>query len=68
MADRVHQVGLAQTDAAVQKERIVGVRRGPGDGLRGGVGEPVGVADDELFKSIASIKVGDTELFKRSRR
>ncbi len=61
MADRVHEVGLSQADAAVEKERIVGVRRGAGDGLRRGVGEPVGVADDKLFKSITCIKVGDTE-------
>ena len=66
MTDRVHQVRLPETDAAVEEERVVGVRRCAGDGLRRGVREAVGVADDKLFKSITRIKVGGTELFKRT--
>ena len=49
MADRVHQVRLAEADAAVEKERVVRARRGFRDRLRSRVREPVGVADDELF-------------------
>ena len=57
---------LPETDAAVQEERVVGARRGAGDRLRGGVGEPVGVADDELFESITDVEVGGSEVFERA--
>ena len=68
VADRVHEVRLAQTDAAVQEQRIIGVGRGAGDRLRGGVREPVGVADHELFKGVPDIKIGASEVLERPRR
>ena len=34
MADRVHEVGLAQTDAAVEEKRVIGACGGAGHGLR----------------------------------
>ena len=50
VADGVHQVGLAEADAAVQEERVVGVAGALRDGQARGVGEPVGRADDEVEK------------------
>jgi len=47
VADGLHQVGFAETDAAVEEERIVGARGGLGDGHGGGMGELVVHADDE---------------------
>jgi len=51
--DRVQQMGLAETDPAVDEERVVGLRRQLRHRLAGGLGELVGVADDEGFKGIA---------------
>ncbi len=62
VADRVHQVGLAQTDAAVEKERIVGHGRRLGHRLRGGVGEPVRISDDEIVEGVARVEVADAQL------
>ena len=42
VADGVHEVGLAQADAAVQEQRVVGVARALGDAQGGGVGQAVG--------------------------
>ncbi len=67
MPDRVHQMRLSQTDAAVQEKRIIRMRGSAGHGLRRGVSEAVENADDELFESITSIKVRGTELLKRTR-
>src|SRR5579863_1870152 len=44
------------------------MRGGAGYGLRSRVGEPVGVADDELFESITSVKVCGAELLKLTLR
>jgi hypothetical protein len=41
VADRVEQVGLAEADAAVDEERVVGPRRRLGDRQRRGVREAV---------------------------
>ena len=57
---------MPEADAAVEEERVVGVRRRARDGLRRGVREAIGIADDKLFESITRIKVGGTELFKRT--
>ena len=67
VADRVHQVRLAQTHAAVEEKRVVGACRGAGDRLRGGVREPVGVADDELLKRIANVEIGAAQILGRPR-
>ena len=56
LPDRVHQVGLAETDAAVDEQRVVGARRGFGDGPAGGVGELVGRADDEGVEGVARVE------------
>ena len=50
--DRVHQVRLAEAHAAVQEERVVGVAGALGDREGGGVGEPVGRADDEVGERV----------------
>ena len=57
VADRVHQVGLAQPDAAVEKERVVGHRGRLGHRLRGGVGEAVRIPDDEVVEGVARVEV-----------
>ncbi len=58
VADRVHQVGLAEADAAVQEERVVGVARSLGDGQAGGVGQAVGRPDDEVREGVARVDEG----------
>ena len=57
VADRVHQVGLAEADPAVQEERVVGVAGSLGDRQAGGVGEPVGRPDDEVGERVARVEV-----------
>jgi hypothetical protein len=39
MADRVHQVRLAEADASVQEQRVIAVAGRLGDGLGSGVRE-----------------------------
>ncbi len=51
--DRMHQMGLAQTDPAVEKQRVVGAGRGFGDRQRRGMREAVGIAYDELIEGVA---------------
>ena len=46
----VHQMGLAEADAAIQKQRIELCRGGLGDAPGGGIGKFVGLADDEVLK------------------
>ena len=62
VADRVHQVRLAEADPAVQEERVVGVARALGDGQGGGVGQAVGRADDEVGERVARVEVGGAAL------
>ena len=50
VGDRAQQVGLADARRAADEERVVGLRGHLGDGQRGGVGEPVAVADHELVE------------------
>ena len=61
MADRVQQVGLAQAGLAVDDQRVVRLARCLGDGDGGGVGEPVGRADDEVLEQVARVqpRLGD---------
>ncbi len=56
VANRLHEVGLAQSDAAMQEKGIVGPGRGLRDGQRGSMGEPVVLADDERGKSVPGIE------------
>ena len=60
--DRVHEVRLAQPHAAVQEQRVVRHRRRLGDRLRGGVREPVRVADDEIVERVARVQVADAQV------
>ena len=50
VADRVQEVRLADARRAVDEERVVGLAGQLGDRERGGVGEAVAVADDELVE------------------
>ena len=58
LPDRVHQVGLAETDAAVDEQRVVGARRRFGDGAAGGVRELIRRSDDEGVEGVAGIEPG----------
>ena len=58
VSDRMQQVRLAQSDAAVDEQRVV---RGPwplGDGLRHSVRHAIRRPDDEGLKGIAWVQVG----------
>ena len=50
MRDRVHQVRLAETDAAVEKQRVVGVAGILRDLERGRLGELIALAFDEALE------------------
>jgi hypothetical protein len=54
--DGVHQMGLAQPDAAVQEQRVERHRGRLGDAPGGGVGELVGFADHETIELVAVIQ------------
>ena len=51
VADRAHQVRLAEPRAAVDEQRVVDRARRLGDGARRGDGQPVGRADDEVVEA-----------------
>ncbi len=54
--DGVHQVGLAQTDAAVDEQRVVGAAGILGDLVRGRLGELVALALDEVREGEVGIE------------
>ena len=54
--DRVHEVGLAEADAAVEIERVEGEAVDPCDLLRRGMGELVGLADHEFAEGEAAVE------------
>ncbi len=56
LADGLEQVGLAETDAAVDEEGVVGLARVFGDGDASGVGELVAGAGDELLEDIIGVE------------
>ena len=56
VADGVEEVGLAQAGRAVDEQRVVGPARALGDRERGGVGEAVRRADDELVEGVAGVQ------------
>ena len=68
VADGVHQVGLAEADAAVQEERVVGVAGALRDRQARRVGEAVGRADDEVRERVARVDVGRPALAADPRR
>ena len=57
MPGRVHQVGLAHTHAAIEKQRVVSLGRLLGDGAGRGVRKFVGLADDECFEGVARLEL-----------
>src|SRR5262249_11899239 len=56
LADGLHQMGLAQTDPAVNEERIVRARRRLRDSETGCVRDLVVRADDERFECVSRIE------------
>ena len=56
VADGVHQMGLAEPDAAVHKEGIVHLAWRFGYGHSRGMGKTVGTARDERFKCIFRVQ------------
>ena len=71
VGDRVQEVGLAEPGRAADEQRVVGEPGHLGDGERGGVGEPVAVADDELVEGEAGVEGGaggDHRALRRRRR
>ena len=56
VADRVQQVGLAESGVAVHQQRVVGLAGRLGDGDGGGVGEPVGGPDHEGLEGVARVQ------------
>src|ERR1700757_501002 len=59
LADGLHQMGLAQTDAAVNEERIVRARRRLRDSETGCMRDFVVRADDERFECVSRIEPGN---------
>ena len=57
--DGIHQMGLAQAGITEKKKGIVGKGRIIGHGHGGRLGETVGIAYDEILKSVSGRKVGD---------
>ena len=58
MRDGMHQVGLAQADAAVKEQRVEGDRPAFGHPAGGGMGQLVRLADDEAVEGEAGIQRG----------
>ena len=57
VADGVHEMGLAHAGAAVEEERVVGLRGPLGDCAGGGAGKLVAVADDEGVKGVPRVQL-----------
>jgi len=55
LADGLHEMGLAETDAAIDEEGVISAGRRLGDSEGGGVGELVVGADDEGGEGVARI-------------
>ena len=56
MTDGMHQVGLPQTDPAVDVERVISARRLIRDGGCGGMGELIARAHDERVECVARME------------
>ena len=56
VADGLQQVGLAEAGVAVDEQRVVGETGSFGDRQRGGMGEPVGRADDERVERVLGVQ------------
>ena len=57
LTDGLHQMSLAETNAAVYKERIVCFTGSFGYSQRGGMGETVTFSDNKRFKSVFWIQL-----------
>ncbi len=57
MANRLHQMGLAHSDAAIEEERIVCLAGSRGDGESGGMGELVSAANDEAAEGVTRVEL-----------
>ncbi len=57
MPDGLHQVGLAHAHAAIEEQRIVGLRGPLGHGQRGGMRELVAVADHEGIERVLGVQL-----------
>jgi hypothetical protein len=68
VADGVQEVRLAEPGPAVDEERVVGLAGQLRDGERGGVGETVAAADDELLEGVLRIQARIGQLFAAARR
>ena len=60
--DGVHEVRFTQTDTAIKEQRVEGDWAAFGDAAGGGVGQFVGLADDEIVKAEARVKRGGAQL------
>ena len=58
LPDGVKQMGFAETDAPVEEKRVVGFSGSLCDGLSGGAGKFVVIADHERLERIFWIKTG----------
>src|SRR3984893_13663162 len=58
MADGMHEMCLAETHAAVQEKRVVGLAGGVGDGSAGGMRKATGVTDHERGEGEVPIEPG----------
>ena len=56
MGDGVHQVRLAQAHAAIQEQGVEAHRPALGHAARGGMGQFVGFADDEIAECVSRIQ------------
>ena len=61
----VHQVGFAQADTTVKKQRVEGDGATFGNATCGGVGQFVGFADNKVVKAKAGVKRGGVDLAVR---
>src|SRR5207248_9001388 len=57
MPDGLHEVGLAHADAAIEEERVIGLRWPLRDGLARCVRKLISAADDESVEGVARIQL-----------
>jgi hypothetical protein len=56
IAHGMHEMGLAQSDAAVDKQRVIGAAGVLADLIRGGAGQLIGFALDKIFEGRGRIE------------
>ena len=65
--DGLHEVGLAEAGRTVDEERVVLLPGRFGDGVRGGGGELVRLADDEVIEGVAVVQRLGARIDRRHR-